>query len=298
MDLLSPSRAVLQAVPGRVALAALAAGWLAACSSLPDALNPVEWVSSVDRYLSGDDEEADPELAARIEAERAQPVPGADEDFPTLGTVPDEAPRVTSYEEREEIAEGLVADRAATRYSENPAAAALAEALPWNAGEAAPEIEDVATVVTPPPPVGEQVPATVVPAAGPAIAQLDAQGASHVGVIYYAHGSARLSASDKDVLGRVAEAWRANGGTLRVVGHASGRADSGDPVEAKIANFAIALDRARGVADELARLGVPADRIYVSSMAESEPAYSETTELGEAANRRTDIYLDYAGPPG
>jgi outer membrane protein OmpA-like peptidoglycan-associated protein len=315
MDLLSPSRAVLQAVPGPAArwragaLAVLAAGWLGACSSLPDELNPVEWVSSVDRYLSSDDEEVDAELAARIEAERAQPVPGAEEDFPSLGTVPGEAPRMTTYEEREEIAEGLVADRAAARYTENPAAEALGEELPWNAGEAAAERRDIATLVAPPPPVGAQVPATVVPAAGapepmsdgpgPATAELGTvEGSAHVGVIYYAYGSASLSENDKEVLTRIAEAWRAYGGTVRVVGHASGRGDSGEPVDAKIANFAIAYDRARFVAEELIRLGVPFDRIYVSSMADSDPAYSEATELGEAANRRTDIYLDFARPPG
>jgi outer membrane protein OmpA-like peptidoglycan-associated protein len=310
MVLLSPSRAVLQAAPGRAsrwragALAVLAAGWLGACSSLPDELNPVEWVSSVDRYLSGEDEDVDPELAARIEAERAQPVPGAEADFPSLATVPGEAPRVTTYDEREEIVEGLIADRAVARYTENPAAEAIGqEGLPWTAGEAAapaavpvPERRDIAAVVTPPPPVGEQVPATVVtPAAGElgAVERL-----SHAGVIYYGHGSARLSESDKDVLRRIAEAWRAYGGTVRVVGHASGRGDSGDQIEAKIANFAIAHDRARIVADELIALGVPSDRVYVSSMADSDPAYSEATALGEAANRRTDIYLDFARRPG
>ena len=64
-------------------------------------------------------------------------------------------------------------------------------------------------------------------------------------------------------------------------------------MKSKIANFAVAYDRARVVAEELVRHGVAVDRIFISSMADQALAYSEATDLGEAANRRTDVYLDF-----
>ena len=66
------------------------------CSSVPDAINPVSWADSIGDYIAGDDEPDDPEAARRLESEEALGVPGEDEDFPTLGSVPDRAPTVTS----------------------------------------------------------------------------------------------------------------------------------------------------------------------------------------------------------
>lgn len=340
MTLLSPSRAVLQAVAVaamrlRGPVAALAVtGLLAACSSLPDELNPVEWVGALDSDGAAE-ESPDPEMAARIEAERAAGIPGEDEAFPSLGEVPSEAPVVTSYDARQDIAEGLIADRNTAQYTDNPAAAAAAAV--GVAAAPPPMVSQEANLVAPPPPAGLQVPARVaeiesVPAAvevpladspgpvreappasqpmpmpetmmadaavaeAPALSGLDIGAVPrslHAGVIYFGHGSIGLSPRDKQVLGEIAAAHRARGGSVRLVGHASRRTDSGDPVKSKIANFAVAYDRARVVAEELVRQGVAADRIFISSMADQAPAYSEATDLGEAANRRTDVYLDF-----
>lgn len=343
MTVLSPSRAILQ-----VATVAVLTVSLAACSSLPDALNPVEWIGAIDSQ-DGDDETLSPEMQARLEAERQEGIPGEEDPFPELGSVPGEAPVVTSFDERQDIADGLVADRAGVEYTDNPAANEAAMA------------HGTADLVTPPPPSGEMVPATVavaepVPAARvdvvdvetsvPAPAPVSApepemvpvttpiveappppppapmpapapevvavsdesplpapsafdpggvQRSMHAGVIYFLHGSTGLSERDRQVLIAVVEAHRANGGSVRVVGHASQRTDSADTVKSKIANFGIAYDRARVVAQALTRLGVPADRIYISSMSDQAPAYSEATVQGEAANRRADIYLDFYG---
>jgi outer membrane protein OmpA-like peptidoglycan-associated protein len=388
MDVHNLCSAVLQAGSAtRVALRGLLVlilmgPMVAACSSVPDAYNPVEWVDSVDDYLSGDDEEPDPEQAARVEAERAQGVPGAEEEFPSLSSVPDEAPTVTSYEARGEISEGLVADAAGARYSDNPAEGSMVttntewsqpvetstvvtSAPPTVSAEptvsatttvtaeptvtAAPTVSATAeppapqTVTTPavavsppppPPPVATSVAepamtvspppepispspapvAAVSPPPAPARAEPPRQSvqaepprqyaaeaitsSTHVAVIYYAYGSKRLSDSDRAVLAQVAAQQRANGAVVRVVGHASTRVDSDDPVKTKIANFSIAYDRAQVVASELIRLGVPANRVHVVSASDTQPAYSEATKRGEAANRRADIYLDIYGRSG
>ena len=80
------------------------------CSSVPDAVNPVKWYENTVDLFSGEDEEADKAAAS------AQPAPGADKDFPSLGSVP-ERPTVDSRAEREKVAEGLVADREKRRYA-------------------------------------------------------------------------------------------------------------------------------------------------------------------------------------
>lgn len=200
------------------------------------------------------------------DAAPALPVPGADDDYPLLAAMPDAAPATTPLEQRQRILERLVAARDRVH-----AAAAAGPAAP-------PAVPSPAAVPSPgaPPP----------PAAAPA----SADGAAHVGVIQYLHGSARLSTHDKAVLARIAEEQRARAAVVRVVGHASARAKGG-AARAQVLNFRIALARARVVAHELARLGVPADRIIVESKADDDPAWSNSTPLGEAANRRTDIYL-------
>ncbi len=81
---------------------------LTACSSVPDAVNPVEWYrSAVDSFSDEEGEEAagDSELA---DAE----VPGADDEFPSLSSVP-ERPSADG-----DVAEGLIADPNAPKYAD------------------------------------------------------------------------------------------------------------------------------------------------------------------------------------
>lgn len=47
------------------------------------------------------DEPEDPRLAARVAAERAAEVPGAADDWPRVGSVPDSAPAATPLEDRQ-----------------------------------------------------------------------------------------------------------------------------------------------------------------------------------------------------
>ena len=283
---------------------------LPGCSAVPDALNPVEWADDLDAYLSGEEVESDPELAARIEAEKALPVPGADQDFPKLSSVPGRAPAVTSQDERSEITRQLETDRANAPYTGDGAPVPKVTSTP---ASAAPD-----SVVGPDarltPPSGGSGPAV---AAAPTVqnvglqtqprftetqmAQLawagDLDGLVHAAVIYYGDGSARLSRRDKEVLRQVAEVQKRENAIVRVVGHASLGAGTSDSAKAKIVNFEIAYDRARVVADELIRLGVPEDHVFVASASDTKPAYSESTPSGAAANRRTDIYFEYQRSP-
>ena len=225
---------------------------LTACSGpLLDRLNP----------FGPEEPPMDPALAERLAAERALGVPGADDPWPRIASVPGEAPPVTPEDERRRIVENLAAIRDGG--APGPAVAAAPAGAP-----------------------------SAMVARGP---RAPAPGESlHIAVIHYPHGGAALTREDKAILKRVADSQRARDVDVRVVGHASARA-SGGGVRAKRANFRAALDRARIVAAELARLGVPRARILIESRSENDPAWSNATPLGEAANRRADIY--FVAPP-
>ncbi|WP_404426412.1 OmpA family protein [Thalassospira australica] len=82
---------------------------LGACSSVPDAINPVEWGKSIGDAFDGDDEAA---------AKSDQPIPGEDEDYPRLANTPAK-PVVTGDAERDALVAGLAADRANAQYTQS-----------------------------------------------------------------------------------------------------------------------------------------------------------------------------------
>ncbi|NQV57786.1 MAG: OmpA family protein [Rhodospirillales bacterium] len=102
--------------------ASLLVVFLAGCSEIPNALNPVEWYKdvkdAVGSVFEDDKVMTEPsEPANRLAADRNKPAPGADEEIPSLSSVP-LRPRVSSSATRGEISRGLVSDREnARRYS-------------------------------------------------------------------------------------------------------------------------------------------------------------------------------------
>lgn len=83
---------------------------LGACSSVPDAINPVEWGKSIGNAFDGQDT---PDKSDK-------PIPGQDQDYPNLADTPDK-PIVTGDKERDSLIAGLAADRANAQYSGNSA---------------------------------------------------------------------------------------------------------------------------------------------------------------------------------
>lgn len=118
-----------------------------------------------------------------------------------------------------------------------------------------------------------------------------AYGGQPVGMIYFRDGSARLSSDDRKVLRQIADMHKTYGGVVRVVGHASMRTGSMDYVSHQNANQRISEARAKAVAQQLQRYGVPQAAIQVSAVSDSQPIYSEVMPSGEAANRRAEVYL-------
>ena len=126
------------------------------------------------------------------------------------------------------------------------------------------------TAARPPAAAPSPAPAAPTPTAGTPVAQ-----------VTFAANSARLSPSDRRIVGEVVPLQRQSGAAFRIVGYAAGR---GSSASQQLVNFRMALDRANAVASVLAQAGVAPDQILV----ETAPP---TGENGGAGNR-AEIFLE------
>jgi len=118
-------------------------------------------------------------------------------------------------------------------------------------------------------------------------------GSFQVATIQFANGSAKLSANDVRILKEVVNIHRQQGGVIRVVGHASSRTQT-MPIDKHLqVNSRMSISRADRVAQELLRLGMTGERLFVGGVSDTQPLYQEVMPSGEAGNRRTEIFVDY-----
>ena len=116
---------------------------------------------------------------------------------------------------------------------------------------------------------------------------------NQVAVIQFGRGATGLDGNDYAILAKVAEIQRSNRATVRIVAHASQDAAGSSALELARANYEISRQRALAVANQLVRLGVPANRIVAEAASDSEPIYETQTARGIAANRRAEIFVDF-----
>ena len=119
-----------------------------------------------------------------------------------------------------------------------------------------------------------------------------APGAVRIATIQFENGSARLSAADRRILANVRQLQRERGGRLHIVGHASSRTRTMDPVRHKMINFKVSIERANVIARELMHMGFMKEQLLVDAVSDTVPLYYEFMPTGEAANRRAEIYLE------
>ncbi|MDP6573901.1 MAG: OmpA family protein [Rhodospirillales bacterium] len=112
-----------------------------------------------------------------------------------------------------------------------------------------------------------------------------------VATILFANGSSDLDSNDRRVLRDVVAVHRQRGGKLRVIGHASARTRSMDPVRHKMVNFNISVARADAVARELVRRGARKGDISVAARSDTQPIFYEVMPSGEAGNRRAEVFI-------
>lgn len=118
----------------------------------------------------------------------------------------------------------------------------------------------------------------------PPISGLAASGSP---TIYFNHGSVRLSPTDKRTLGSIA-ALAQKGRTVKVIGHASQRAEASSAAAAKAANLQISAKRAAIVMQELARKGVSAQQIQPIAVGDMQATHAPS----ESKARRVDIVVE------
>jgi outer membrane protein OmpA-like peptidoglycan-associated protein len=176
----------------------------------------------------------------------------------------------------------------------------MAEAAPAQAPQPAPEI------VTPAPP-----PAVTVQAMSPptmvkadiaraqsgevppgAVKSLPFGGPMQVAVVQFGRGSSGLAGTSQGVIADVARMYKLNGGTVRVVAHASEDVAAQTPQALEQGNYEVSRRRALAITSLLMTYGVPRGSIVAEAASDAEPAFGTNTARGVAANRRAEVFLD------
>jgi outer membrane protein OmpA-like peptidoglycan-associated protein len=283
-----------------MALGALAT--LAACSWVPDSVNPISWYRDLSGASKNDALDKDQRNQQNLEA-------GGKAPYPNLADVPDAPDRARGTIDRDALQKSLAADRANAHYTNDqlradapapaiapppPAAsaapsprstksAATASAAAAQQDAAAPQDsalisptvrslpEGEAPAAAPPPPSiapapGAAARAPIVASAVEGTGQRRPVPAASVAVasVGFAVGSDAVSEGDRNRLSEIAAMQHAKGGALRVIGHAELPAGA-DPAQRALAGFTLALDRAKAVAQVLQDDGVPQGSIAVEA---------------------------------
>jgi outer membrane protein OmpA-like peptidoglycan-associated protein len=118
-------------------------------------------------------------------------------------------------------------------------------------------------------------------------------GAPPASVVFFPGDTTVLSASAKAEVRAAVEKFQAGGGSgyVRVVGHASSRTGNMPLERHLVVIFEKSQQRANSVAQELIKEGVPASRVLVEAVGDTQPVYYESMPKGEDGNRRAEIFL-------
>lgn len=125
--------------------------------------------------------------------------------------------------------------------------------------------------------------------AAPSLASTGAAAA----VVFFPHDTTILSASAKEQVRAAAKSYLALGGQgyVRVVGHSSSRTANMSQERHLVWNFERSQARANAVARELIHDGVPASKVLIEAVGDTEPVYFESMPQGEDGNRRAEIFF-------
>lgn len=113
-------------------------------------------------------------------------------------------------------------------------------------------------------------------------------------VVFFPGDITSLNAEGRHAVRAAVAAFRARGGQsyIRVVGHSSSRTANMPVLKHLELIFRKSQERASAVARELIHEGVPADRILIDAVGDSQPVYYESMPKGEDGNRRAEIFIE------
>ncbi len=220
--------------------------------------------------------------------EVAGAIPGTDQPYPNLASVPTSVPGASPKATRVELQKKLEADNKATSYTPDKATApeipAAPAALPPGFVEAEQPVKlaDAGTSAEPSGP--SSTPGKN--ASGPGALALPHRAA----IVFFAEGSAAIDPRQVAKLKPLVEGVGREGGSLVVVGHASQTGDGLD--QTKLDNFNLSVERASAVAEALGRLGIESKALVVRAEGDSAPVVAIESVKGDAANRRVDIFYE------
>ncbi|HEY4078516.1 MAG TPA: OmpA family protein [Rhizomicrobium sp.] len=112
-------------------------------------------------------------------------------------------------------------------------------------------------------------------------------------IIYFTGDGTALSVAARNQVRDAVAAFRASGGagTVKVVGHASSRTSNMSVERHLEVIFQKSQARANAVAQALIHAGIPADKVQVEAVGDSQPVYYESMPKGEDGNRRAEIFV-------
>lgn len=145
---------------------------LGACSSVPDAINPVEWYKGTVDLFAGDKaskDQADGKNTG-LAADRGKAPPGSDKSFPNLASVDQQA------RARDQQGGGLRADTERPKYA--PAIRRQGQSTEAPAAPAVASAPKSVAATQPPPPAVPSVPVTPVPMTAPSVTAKASPGTS------------------------------------------------------------------------------------------------------------------------
>lgn len=217
-----------------------------------------------------------------------KPVPGSDQPYPSLVSVPDKAPEVTPKSQRLILSQELAADNASGSYVPDASTPPTIPAPP-------PALPQGFTSAERPVRIAEAPPSSALEATLPSGAsRSDARGRpSRVAIVLFGEGSSAIDPGEVKALEPVVQMLRRKGGILQVVGYAASRTGVADSARDKMANLDLSLDRANAVARVLRRLGVRPTELIVTAEGNNAPLASIEGVNGQAAKERADVYLEH-----
>ena len=133
-----------------------------------------------------------------------------------------------------------------------------------------------------------------VPGTAAGMAAANNGGVPPTAIVYFAGDGTSLPASARAQVREAVAAFQAGGaaGSVKVVGHASSRT-ANMPVERHLEMiFQKSQARANAVAQALIKAGIPADKVQIEAVGDSQPVYYESMPKGEDGNRRAEIFVN------
>jgi outer membrane protein OmpA-like peptidoglycan-associated protein len=124
-------------------------------------------------------------------------------------------------------------------------------------------------------------------------AYANASGVAPTAVVLFPGDGTALSAAGRAQVRAAVQAYQSRGGAgfIKVVGHSSSRTANMPLQQHLMSIFAKSQARANAVAKEIIREGVPASKVLVEAVGDSQPVYYESMPQGEAGNRRAEIFI-------